>query len=264
MHLAAKIFDFFLDPANIVGVLTVLGAVMLASERTRRGAGRMLVLAASISLAGWFLPIDAWLLRPLEQRFQPGPIPARVDGIFMVGGAQRPRVTRAYGRPALNEHAERMTEFVALARRFPAAKLVFAGGSGVALGEAVGESETVRLFIVQQGIDPARMIYETRSRNTWENIVFAEKMVQPRQGETWLFVTSAADMPRAMGVFRRVGWPVVPVPVAFQTTREIGWPWPPAASLQSQFGRIFYGLHEWAGLIAYYVLGRNEQLLPGP
>ncbi len=51
-------------------------------------------------------------------------------GIIVLGGAMDEGVTRARKTPALNDAAERLTEPVALLRRFPNARLVFSGGSG--------------------------------------------------------------------------------------------------------------------------------------
>jgi uncharacterized SAM-binding protein YcdF (DUF218 family) len=49
---------------------------------------------------------------------------------------------------------------------------------------------------------------EPRSRNTGENSVFTKELVKPTPGERWLLVTSAQYMPRAVGCFRKVGFPV--------------------------------------------------------
>ena len=60
------------------------------------------------------------------------------------------------------------------------------------------------------GLEEGRVIYEDRSRNTTENAEFSRDIARPRPEETWLLITSAFHMPRAVGCFRRVGWNVVP------------------------------------------------------
>jgi len=262
MALLSQLVDFFLDPANVLAVLVVAAALLSLGARWASRSRRLLRAAALLAVLLWILPLDVWLLRPLEQRFPSTAPPSTVDGIVMLGGAQRPRATEAYGRPALNDQAERMTTFAALARRYPEAKLAFAGGTSERRGPPASEADTVRLFLREQGLDETRVLYESDSSNTWENAVNLERLVRPRQGDAWLIVASAADVPRTVGVFRRVAWTVVPVPVAYQVVPDADWL--PEARLTPKFRRIYYGLHEWVGLVAYYVLGRTESLFPAP
>ena len=74
------------------------------------------------------------------------------------------------------------------------------------------------------GLAAGRVIYEERSRNTSENAEFSLAIARPQPGETWLLITSAFHMSRAVGSFRRAGWNVVPYPVDFRpmgTTRRL-------------------------------------------
>ena len=257
----SKIGGFVLEPLNALFLALLL---VLALLRFRRPASAQRLLAAIVALLAlqFFVPIGALALRPLETRFPaPAELPAQVDGIIMLGGAQQPRLTRAWGQPALNGHAERMTTFLALARRYPGARLVFSGGSGDPLHQEVEEADTVRLFLREQGFDPARVSYESTSRNTWENAVHSRTMVSPRPGEAWLLVTSAADLPRAIGAFRGVGWPVTPVPCDYNT---LPIDWTPGLSLLDSFEALAWALHEWAGLVAYFATGKSAVLFPAP
>jgi uncharacterized SAM-binding protein YcdF (DUF218 family) len=257
----AKTFGVLLDPANVLLLLLVLVAWLLWRRRWR--AARRLVTVAVIALATLiFTPLTSLLLLPLEQRFpMPTPFPDKVDGIIMLGGAQQPALTAAYGQPALNARAERMNSFLALARRYPAAKLVASGGSGNVMRQELSEAETTRLFLIEQGFDPARVVFESKSRNTYENAVLSKEIVSPQPAETWLLVTSAADIPRAVGVFRKLGWPVVPVPCDYNATPPN---WKPSLSLLMELDLLHYAVHEWAGLAAYYLTGKSESLFPAP
>ena len=262
MGMLSRMVDLLLDPANLVALLVVVGALRMLLSRAP-GAGRKPVFAAAaLAIAFVVLPIDVWLLHPLEQRFAAQPLPARVDGVIVLGGAQQPRLAQAYGKSALNERAERMTTFLALARRFPEAKLVFAGGYQDRRPPLFSEAQTMKMFLEEQGFDDARVVYETESTNTWENVVNAERLVQPAQAENWLVVASAADVPRTVGVFRRVGWPVIPVAVDYRVVPDPEWK--PAMRLSGAFGRTYEGLHEWVGLVAYFLLGRSESVFPAP
>jgi uncharacterized SAM-binding protein YcdF (DUF218 family) len=257
----SKVLWFIIQPLNLIALL-VIGSVLASWRGKARAARRMAVLAMLGLITPIVLPIDRWLLEPLEQRFStPNPMPQRVDGIILLGGAQRPSLTAYWLQPELNASAETLTTFLALARRYPQAKLVFSGGSGDIFRQDLSEEQTVRLFLKQQGFDETRVQYENKSRNTYENALFSYRLVEPRQNETWLMITNARTIPRAMGVFRKVGWNVIPMP-ADHTVVPNG-EWQPQFNLALGFAAINEGLHEWLGLVAYYFSGKSNDLFPG-
>jgi uncharacterized SAM-binding protein YcdF (DUF218 family) len=113
------------------------------------------------------------------------------------------------------------------------------------------------------GIDRSRLIIERTSRNTLENAEFSKALADPKPGERWLLVTSAFHMPRAVGLFRKAGFPVEPYPVdwrtggtssllSFDTTATDG------------LSRTDIAVREWIGLIVYRLTGKTDDLLPAP
>lgn len=259
---ASKIFWWFAEPSNAMVIAIAIATILLFAGRVR--AGRIILLAVTVFVASIvLLPVPDLVVSRLEQRFpRPEPLPDHVDGIVLLGGAQVPRMTQEYGTPALNEAANTVTAFLWLARRYPGAKLVFAGGSGSLLDRSVSEAETLRLFLVQQGFDPSRVIFEDKSRNTYENAAFAKPLARPQPGETWLLVTQAMHMPRAVGAFRSVGWQVVPYPEVYRFGREIVFE--PSFNVKHAIAIFGGGLREWIGLVAYWATGRSTALFPAP
>ncbi len=163
-------------------------------------------------------PLGVWLARPLEGRF---PLPAAdmaaPTGIIVLGGSMDQLTTAARGQPTIGAAPGRMTEAVALAGRFPEARLVFTGGSAAVLDAEGDEAAAARAVFLQLGIPPERITLERESRNTYENAVLTKAIVQPKPGERWLLVTSAWHMPRSVGIFRQAGWPVIPYPTDYET-----------------------------------------------
>ena len=258
----SKLVWFVLEPLNLMLLLLLL-ATLLAWAGRYRAARAICTTLALIFIAVMLLPVGNAVLIPLEQRFPPSnALPGKVDGIILLGGAQQPRLSHYYRQPVLNGRAETMTTFLALARHYPRARLVFSGGSGDILHQEVSEAETVRMFLVQQGFDADRVVYESRSRNTFENAVFSKLLVKPKEKETWLLVASASSLPRAVGVFRRQHWNVTPVPCDYRTlpTLEYGF----TLSALDAFNEIGEAEHEWLGLAAYYATGKIDTLFPGP
>lgn len=258
----SKIAGAIVDPSNALAIAILIAAGCLFFKRYRTAARIMLALVILIG-AITLLPIPSLLIWPLEQRFaRPDPLPREVDGIILLGGAQNPRMTRAYGTPALGGGATTMTGFLWLARAYPEAKLVFTGGSGSLRPGTPPETETARLFFIQQGLDPARVLFEDKARNTAENAAHAKALAGPKPGETWLLVAQAIHMPRAVGAFRRIGWNVVPYPESYRVEPQIRFE--PAPSVGHALAMLGAGLHEWIGLAVYYTSGRSDRLLPAP
>jgi uncharacterized SAM-binding protein YcdF (DUF218 family) len=255
----SKLLWSILTPGNFLLLLLALGTARLVSKRRRRGF-RLVAFATLALLAIAVLPVGQWLAMPLEARFPPPVLPAAVDGIIVLGGAVEPRITQAHGQVALNGAAERLVEGLALARRYPEARLLLVGGDASILGRGVDEASLMRRLFVEQGIDPKRILVEDRSRDTFENARFARDLAQPKPDEIWLLVTSAMHMPRAVGCFRRVGWQVVPFPTDYRTEA----PPEPGFFLSEHLLLVDVATKEWVGLVAYRVLGRTDHLLPVP
>jgi len=251
------------QPGNLLVLVIAVGALLLFTRW--RGLGRILVaLAALLGLAIAFLPVGDWLLRPREERFPPlSALPPKVDGIIMLGGAVNTEITESRRQPTVNDHAERFIAFADLARRYPTAKLVFSGGGPELENGNFREADAARLVLQWMGMDTSRVMFERESRNTYENVVDSKALAHPMAGETWLLITSAFHMPRAVGLFRTQGWPVIPDQVDYQTvagetTADFG------MDFQENLNKVSLGLKEWIGLFANHWLGRSQSLLPSP
>jgi uncharacterized SAM-binding protein YcdF (DUF218 family) len=262
LFLISKIGGELSSPSVVLLLCSVLGTIMV--WRRPRPLGRALLLIGVGGFAAvYVLPIDKLALLPLEDRFpQVANPPAHVDGIIVLGGATMPAMTADRGIPSLNNAAERMTTGVALALRYPDAKLVFTGGNGVMIGGMVSEADSARMLFLSLGIPASRMIMEGRSRTTWENALFTKALVNPRPGQTWILVTSAMHMPRSVGIFRKVGWDVLPWPVAYKSGHDASlfMPWQLGGSLDN----LDDAVHEWIGLLGYWLEGRTSALFPAP
>jgi uncharacterized SAM-binding protein YcdF (DUF218 family) len=230
----------------------------------RRLAGVFLAVLLLYGGAILLTPLPELSLRALENRF-PVPEVAADDiaGIIVLGGATADgAVAAARGQPALNGAAERLTTAMALHRAMPGLPLVVSGFSGRLNPRGWNEAEiTARLF-EQQGIDPAGVRFEAESRNTAENARLTGEMVAGQgAAKPWLLVTSAAHVPRAVASFRAEGLKVLPYPVDYRTEpANLLWP----RDLSASLSLAAIALHEWLGLLVYYLSGKTAALFPAP
>ena len=147
-----------------------------------------------------------------------------IDGIIALGGGP-----------------DRMEAAAVLARQYPNARLIITGK-----GEEASHQRVLAI-----GAAPEQLVLETHADNTYENAVYTRRIVNPKPGERFLLVTSAAHMPRAVGCFRKAGFDVVP------------WPVTPNAAPKYRYA-MNIAQHEWIGLLAYRLRGRTDAFLPGP
>lgn len=257
----SKIVWPLLTPSNLVMLAIVLGGLLTLGRWRRLGRALVGLGVAAVLLVA-LLPVGQWLAVPLEHRFPPAAeLPDRVDGIIVLGGGVNRSRVSVPGGAQLNEAADRLAAMVILARRYPQARIVYSGGNAT-IGGGPREADAVAGLLAEMGLASPRIRYEREARTTRENAALTAAMMRPRPGETWLLVTSAMHMPRAMGVFRREGWHPLPVPVDFVTDGEIslldtpGWP-------VARLVAVDAAAREWVGLMYYRLLGFTDAVFPG-
>lgn len=259
----AKIFWFLVQPLNLALFLLLTGlALRLVSFR--RLGGLFAWTAALVLFVGVWSSLGVVALQPLEDRYKrPDPAPATIAGIIVLGGGMEGQINLARGGYELNRAADRYVEAAALAHRYPEARLVVSGGSGALVLEGEGDADTASRLFAALGIPGERLVLENRSRDTYENALFTRELVTPRAGETWLLVTSAFHMPRAMALFEKAGFPVTAWPSDYRTTgRERLTLF--ADNSGDTIDATTLALREWIGLVAYWLSGRIDSPFPGP
>ena len=258
----SKLFWVFASPGNCLALLLVVGAFLGVSHvEAQQKIGRRIcfVVALAFFFIGVF-PVGAWFLVPLENQY-PLQKPEHVAGIILLGGDERPRDSVMPDRLVFLDSGRRYIAFAALARQYPAAKLLFSGGSPeITPKEDLKESMIVKQVLSGLGVPVEKMVFEDASRNTRENALLSYNLVKPQPEQTWLLVTSAFHMPRAMMVFQKAGWNVAPAPTGYLTNGVY------SSHLQFNLGQhlteMAWAVHEYFGLLAYRLMGYTDRLWP--
>jgi uncharacterized SAM-binding protein YcdF (DUF218 family) len=264
----AKALWFVLQPSTLIAFVIAYGAILIWTGWARWGR-RFVTGGATLLLLAGLSPLGNALILPLEDRFPRANLdtPPAPTGFIVLGGAEDRLVEVARGAPAVNEAGERLLETVVLARKFPEAKIAFSGGDAGILYKADSEAVGAAALLKDMGVASDRLILEAGSRDTYENAVYLrtelDKLGLLGPDKRWVMITSAFHMPRAMGAFRAAGFEVEPWPVDYRTHGS--------ADLTRPFDKVSEGLrrvdmavHEWVGLLAYWLAGRIDSLFPGP
>ena len=255
-----KVLWALLQPGNLLLLALLGGFLLLLGSRGRRG--KMLIGLAAIGFLVFAVaPVGPAMLLVLEQRFpRPQTLPDRIDGILVLGGAVDSGLSLAYGETVFNSSVARVLAGIALARRHPEAKLALVGGEGELFPVGFAEARATFGFVLDEGIAATRIVVEEESRSTHENAVFAKELIRPGPAETWILVTSAFHMPRAVASFRAVDWPVIPYPVDFKVSPKTGLR--ANFNLTEGLGTATTAGKEWAGLLGYRLRGWTEEFFP--
>lgn len=259
----SKIFWLIFAPANLIILTLALGGWLILMRR--KLAGAILFLFGFVTLIiGTVSSLPDRALETLELRFPRCDVDhANPDGVVVLGGAINIIQTSLWDRLTLGDAGSRVVMMADLARRYPNAKIVFTGGYGALFGKPLSEADILTKHMSVFGIEPSRIIFESKSRNTIENALFTKDLVDPKPNEKWLLVTSGFHMPRAYGMFRKIGFPVDACVSDYMSTPgyEDG---DFSFDVAGRLGLLNRVTREYIGLIAARIYDYTDELVPGP
>ena len=235
----------FVKPSHLVFLLLIVGIVLwpLRVGRWCRNAGAILIVLLGLS------PVGSLALHALESRFERPDVRHAIDGIIVLAGFEAVGLSEVYGQPQLTAAGDRLTTFLTLANRFPDARLAHSGW--------FDETAVTAPLVLGSGIAPERVLFDDQSRNTCASASTLKAALDPAADETWLLVTSAAHLPRAVACFRARGFDVTPYPADYRTG-----PNPFHFGLLKNLAAVDMAAHEWLGLLYYRLTRRTNSVFP--
>ena len=258
----SKTLSIFLEPLIIPYIFFAVG--IIARWRRSRWVARIsFTCAVILPLIYGILPFSSLPLQFLENRIARGEVGTKkIDGIIVLGGfTGNGMIAKSHNQYGLNGSAERFTAAVALVHQMPKTPILFSGFSGALVPRGWRESDNIRDLIHQLGGLNTDVLYEENSRNTYENAINSRQIFVVEPGTNWILITSASHMPRAMGSFAAAGWTgIIPYPVDYQTPKT---GYTDLWNMNGGISIVRRSLHEYLGLLAYYLSGRSSALLPG-
>jgi len=229
--------------------ISILGAVAVLLGFRRTGAG--LLVVAFLWSAIWSVPAASDGLRDsLESRHaavSEESLP-RADAIVILGGATRYWWLQRENVDPWELGSSRLAAGARawLSERAPI--VILTGGRG---GRDASEAARMKSAIQRLGVPASALVLEERSRNTEDNAKNTAYLARQLGVRRILLVTSALHMPRAMLLFQRQGFEVIPVPVPEKGHRNT-WRerWLPSPSALWRSGRA---LKEYVALLALHL-----------
>ena len=246
MFLASKLFAFFfLSPLLFV----LLGIVGLANyKHPRRVAGLLATLTILLYVFS-IAPTARFFLGPLESRYVASPQAiAHGDVYIVLGGGILERNTPVPYENLTPSSLKRCLAVTYWYKQHPR-PIIVCGGAPLRSG--ISEAAYMARALRELGI-PVRAIYqESYSRNTFENILNAKKIVQKQHWRRPLLLTSAFHLPRSMHEARRAGLQPIPIGCDYSFSgQKLSW-----ADFVPEIkytANVFTALKEYIGIFYYH------------
>jgi len=255
----SKFLWLIINPFNIL-IFLLLVTIFFLFLKKNKLMYFFLSLFLIVLVSFGIFPLGKFLIYKLEKNYHNEIIlPDKVDGLLILGGATNPFLSDEYNQINLNDSVERLVESITLIKKYTEATIIFTGGSGSIHNPKMDHARIAKQFFVQVGLDTDKMIFENKSRNTYENILYSKNIVKPKKNEKWIVITSAFHMNRAIFIGEKNDWALIPYAVDFFQPKKFKYR--PNLSLLNNFNQMQRGSHEWIGLMAYYLMGRTSRIL---
>ncbi len=198
--------------------LLILALLTLHLLRAKKLKEKFLTLLTIFTFLLVIVPTAQWVAIHLEKMYpEIEALPNDIKGIIILGGSHDVVVSQARGKPSYNYAAGRILDSLPLIHKYPNVKIIYSGG-GEATTPNFREARLFKEYMIELSFPLDRFLFEDKSRNTKENAEFCAELLKPLKGDKYALVTSALHMPRAVGLFKKAGFDIIPYPVDFKMT----------------------------------------------
>lgn len=188
-------------------------------------AGFLIVFACLFIIT--ITPISSILMSSLEDRYAPIAIDSNelsdVTGFIVLGGMVQEALSNDLKQIQFNNSSDRGLAFLKLLTKYPEKRFVFTGGSPRILyqQEDKNEAELFEKELNTYSVNKKNVLFEKKSRDTFENALYTYDLVKPKETEKWVIITSAFHMHRAMLLFESAGWKnITAYPVDYRAEKQ--------------------------------------------
>lgn len=248
----SKILGFLVSP-----LVWALGLLVYSFFTKVEGRGRKLRIASFVVL---YVFSNSFLIDECYRVWEPVTpdydlMDTRYDGAIILGGIgdidlRLKKINFSYG-------ADRLLQPLSLYHQGRVKRLIFTGGSGSLEFPEKREGLYVQKYLRSIHIPDSALLIESTSKNTYENARNTKQLLDSLHLEgNFLLVTSGFHMPRAMAVFKKVGFKNL---TPYVTNRASG-------VRRYTFDHLFipnsgamhsfeFLVHEWLGFLVYKLKG---------
>ena len=251
----AKFANYLLEPIYILSFFLLILVFLLLFTNYKKITIFSAKFLLILFLFFGYTPLSNFLLNKIEDFIKPSKYPVQqLKGVVVLGGSFNSGLqSKERNEVLLNSSAERLTKVLEIYNKNPKVLILFTGFSGELKPQGWSESDMAKKFFLEQGVRLENLIFENKSRNTFENINYSKDIIKNYKG-AWGLITSASHMPRSYFGFKRQGLILEPIIVDYKTgTSPIFW-----ISFNIGIGLSNWStlLHEAVGISYYKITGK--------
>jgi uncharacterized SAM-binding protein YcdF (DUF218 family) len=251
----AKVANYLLEPLYILSFFLLILIFFLLFTNFKKLTIFSAKFLLILFLFFGYTPLSNFLLNKLEDFIKPSKYPVQqLKGVIVLGGIFDSGLeSKERNDVSLNIGAERLTKALEIYNKNPKLLILFSGFSNELKPQGWSESYMAKKFFLDQGVRSENLIFENKSRNTFENISYSKEFIKNNKG-TWGLITSASHMPRSYFGFKRQGLILEPIIVDYRTgTNPIFW-----INFDIKKGLENWNiiLHEVVGISYYKITGK--------
>ncbi len=248
----SKLLGFIISP--MVWVFGMLVYSLLTKIETR---AKKLRIAALVIL---YISCNSFIVDELYRAYEPVTpdydlMKTHYDGAIVLGGIGE--VDMRLKKINFTYASDRLFQTLRLYKLGRVDKIIFTGGSGSLEFPEKKEGIYVQKYLQEIQLPDSAMMFESESKNTYENAAFTKKMLgDSLLNSNFLLVTSAVHMPRSLAVFKKAGFTNI---TPYITNRSSGIRrftfdhlLIPDAEAATDLHLL---LHEWVGFMMYKIKG---------
>jgi uncharacterized SAM-binding protein YcdF (DUF218 family) len=221
----AKVANYLLEPLYILSFFLIILIFLLLFTNFKKLTIFSTKFLLILFLFFGYTPLCNFLLNKIEDFIKPSKYPVQqLKGVVVLGGSFNSGLqSKERNEVLLNSSAERLTKVLEIYNKNPKLLILFTGFSGELKPQGWSESDMAKKFFLEQGVRSENLIFENKSRNTFENISYSKDIIKNYKG-TWGLITSASHMPRSYFGFKKQGLILEPISVDYRTgTSPIFW-----------------------------------------
>ena len=213
----SKLLPLFVYPLGLAFLLLLLAVL---SSANRKLSMAYIILALAILWLSSTTGVSNLMARSLEWRYKPPEEIPTGEAIVLLGGGTEPAI---YPRPGveINGAGDRVLYAAQLYKDGKAPIILLSGGEITWLNDgSATPAEDMAKILSSIGVPSEAMIIEDRSRNTYENALYAKELLGEKGINKILLVTSAMHMPRSVALFEAQDFEVTPLPVDYSVVEN--------------------------------------------